>query len=44
MRLTPFEIESIKKAFLEAFEDGKIYLFSSFPMSSLGMHTDTTTK
>jgi predicted nucleotidyltransferase len=29
MRLTPYEIESIKKAFLEAFEDGKIYLFGS---------------
>lgn len=29
MRLNEFEIESIKKAFLETFEDGKIYLFGS---------------
>lgn len=29
MRLTPFEIEMIKKAFYESFEDGKIYLFGS---------------
>jgi len=29
MRLTPYEIESIKKAFKETFEDGKIYLFGS---------------
>ncbi len=29
MRLTPYEIESIKKAFKESFGDGKIYLFGS---------------
>jgi predicted nucleotidyltransferase len=29
MRLSEDEITSIKKAFLEAFEDGKIYLFGS---------------
>ncbi len=29
MRLTSFEVQSIKKAFLETFEDGKIYLFGS---------------
>jgi len=29
MRLTEFEINSIKKAFLESFQDGKIYLFGS---------------
>jgi len=29
MRLTNFEINSIKKAFLETFEEGKIYLFGS---------------
>ena len=29
MRLTKYEIQSIKKAFKEIFEDGKIYLFGS---------------
>ncbi|MBD3789919.1 MAG: nucleotidyltransferase domain-containing protein [Campylobacterales bacterium] len=29
MRLTPYEHEMIKKAFLETFEEGKIYLFGS---------------
>ena len=29
MRLTNYEISSIKKAFKETFEDGKIYLFGS---------------
>ncbi|MFA6136938.1 MAG: nucleotidyltransferase domain-containing protein [Sulfurimonas sp.] len=29
MRLTPFEVQSIKKAFLETFIEGKIYLFGS---------------
>ncbi len=29
MRLTKHEIESIKKAFQETFENGKIYLFGS---------------
>jgi len=29
MRLTEFEINSIKKAFFETFEEGKIYLFGS---------------
>jgi len=29
MRLTSFEQKEIKKAFLEIFEDGKIYLFGS---------------
>lgn len=29
MRLVQDEINSIKKAFIEAFEDGKIYLFGS---------------
>lgn len=29
MRLTQYEIKSIKKAFLETFKDGKIYLFGS---------------
>lgn len=29
MRLTEFEIKSIKKAFFETFEEGKIYLFGS---------------
>ena len=29
MRLTQFEQEMIKKAFLEVFESGKIYLFGS---------------
>ena len=29
MRLTNHEVESIKKAFKETFEDGKIYLFGS---------------
>jgi len=29
MRLTKYEIESIKKAFRETFENGKIYLFGS---------------
>ncbi len=29
MRLTDFEIKSIKQTFLEVFEDGEIYLFGS---------------
>ena len=29
MRLTEHEVESIKKAFIETFEDGAIYLFGS---------------
>ena len=29
MRLTQYEVESIKKAFKETFEDGKVYLFGS---------------
>ncbi|NPA60461.1 MAG: nucleotidyltransferase domain-containing protein [Epsilonproteobacteria bacterium] len=29
MRLTKYEIEAIKKAFIEVFEDGKVYLFGS---------------
>lgn len=29
MRLTKYEIDMIKKAFKETFEDGKIYLFGS---------------
>ena len=29
MRLTDYEQEAIKKAFIETFEDGKIYLFGS---------------
>jgi len=29
MRLTELEIQAIKKAFLETFKDGKIYLFGS---------------
>lgn len=29
MRLTPFEVISIKKAFIETFGEGKIYLFGS---------------
>ncbi|MFK5937846.1 MAG: nucleotidyltransferase domain-containing protein [Sulfurimonas sp.] len=29
MRLTKFEIDSIKSTFLEVFNDGKIYLFGS---------------
>ncbi|KIM04076.1 MAG: DNA polymerase subunit beta [Sulfurovum sp. AS07-7] len=29
MRLLPYEIDSIKKAFLQNFDDGKIYLFGS---------------
>lgn len=29
MRLTPFEIKSIKQSFYEFFEEGKIYLFGS---------------
>lgn len=29
MRLSKFEINSIKQAFLEIFEDGEIYLFGS---------------
>lgn len=29
MRLTDYEHEAIKRAFIETFEDGKIYLFGS---------------
>jgi len=29
VRLTKDEVDAIKKAFIEAFEDGKIYLFGS---------------
>ena len=29
MRLTQYEIDSIKKAFKESFKDGKVYLFGS---------------
>ena len=29
MRLTQYEISSIKKAFYETFKDGKIFLFGS---------------
>lgn len=29
MRLSPYEVSSIKKAFAETFKEGKIYLFGS---------------
>ena len=29
MRLTKYEVEAIKRAFKETFEDGKVYLFGS---------------